>query len=410
MSSLIAHIAEADEELSGLAGQNFEETVSHGAARREEERTHALRLLNADRSEQPFALPILATAGDVREAVQYLRKKPSGVSVVEALGDVKRRVFEARKIAAYEFWGIVSRQAGDRLHLTQLGWEFARKLAPETEAYRTTLERTAPYRAALEWISSESLDLVTHRDVAAYWQKFSFTGPAPNEKMIEAAVVCFFHLCQAAELGTVTIGKRGQPARLRVEREELDAFVEGRAATQSNASDSVETAPPNFASPLEKVVAPVAATSESVRFLIACGARTQTLSRLQAMLELLEIEHRTALSSEADAFPFDDEMFAAMRECSAALVVVTPDDYHTDETGACALNPNAIHLINTCFVLYDRRVALLWDKRVPSPFKLSSMLTFTLDGDDLTWDAGVKLMRVVKDFQEQARTGVSRTH
>ena len=93
MSSVIAHVAETDGELSGSSARDFEELASHGAELREEARSHALRLLNAGGNGPSNAsLPILATAGDVREAVQYLRKKPTGVSVVEALNDQKARL------------------------------------------------------------------------------------------------------------------------------------------------------------------------------------------------------------------------------------------------------------------------------------------------------------------------------
>src|SRR5215204_2406411 len=88
----------------------------------------ALRLLTPTKDEPKAAtLPVLATPGDLREAVQYLKRKPTGVSVVEALADARRRVFEPRKVAAYESWGVVARR-GERLLLTRLGREFARTL------------------------------------------------------------------------------------------------------------------------------------------------------------------------------------------------------------------------------------------------------------------------------------------
>ena len=128
----------------------------------------ALRLLTSPGDEpQVAALPVLATPGDLREAVQYLKRKPTGVSVVEALADAKRRVFEPRKVAAYEAWGLVARR-GERLLLTERGREFARRLDPETRAYRALLYSNPPYRAALAWIHRQGLDLVTYADVASY--------------------------------------------------------------------------------------------------------------------------------------------------------------------------------------------------------------------------------------------------
>src|SRR4051794_28543081 len=49
-------------------------------------------------------LPILATGNDIREVVRYLKNKSSGVTFIEAMNAEPRRIFDARKIAAYEFW------------------------------------------------------------------------------------------------------------------------------------------------------------------------------------------------------------------------------------------------------------------------------------------------------------------
>jgi hypothetical protein len=87
--------------------------------------------------------------------------------VVEALADARRRVFEPRKVAAYEAWGFVVRR-GERLLLTRRGREFARTLEPESRAYRGLLDSNPLYRAALAWIHRQRLDLVTYSDVAAY--------------------------------------------------------------------------------------------------------------------------------------------------------------------------------------------------------------------------------------------------
>ena len=407
MSILIAPILALEEDQLAATEHGADKLVTAGQERRDEERSHALRLLYARAdAEQSTTLPILATAGDVREVVQYLKKKPTGVSVVEAMDDVKRRVFEPRKIAAYEFWGIVNRLGGDRLQLSQLGWEFARKLEPQTEAYRTVLEMAAPYRAALEWMHRENQDLVTHTEVAAYWQKFFPASNGQTQKTIESSVVCFFHLCQAAEIGTMTIGKRGQPARLRVEREELIKFVEGRThhtITQDGAPAPEKVEQQLIAMSSGVANAPATHTADNLRLFISCRTETQLIDQLHDALELINIESRTVIGSEFDAFPLSDEMFQSMRQCDAALVVVTPDDCHVDGMGAHTLNQHLLILINTAFVLYDRRVVLIWNCPMPLPGNLSSLPHFTFAGDELSWDVGMRLMQVTKEFQERAR-------
>ncbi|HEX8338614.1 MAG TPA: hypothetical protein VF621_17980, partial [Pyrinomonadaceae bacterium] len=128
----------------------------------------ALRLLTPTPGEPGVeALPALATPGDLREAVRYLERRPAGVTLTAALADAKRRVFEPRKVEAYESWGFVARR-GERLLLTGLGREFARTLEPETRAYRSLLDSNPLYRAALEWVCRQGFDIVTYGDVATF--------------------------------------------------------------------------------------------------------------------------------------------------------------------------------------------------------------------------------------------------
>lgn len=407
MSVLIAPLAEMEEDAFTVSEDELEALVSTAAGdEREAESTRELRLLYAAAEDAPpSTLPILATAGDVREVVQYLKKKPAGVSIVEAMDDVRRRVLEPRKLAAYEFWGIVERRGGDRLHLSALGWEFARKLAPEAEAYRAVLGNTAPYRAALEWMRVENHELVTHTQVAAYWREFYPSASGENQKATESSVVSFFHLCQAAEIGTMTIGKRGQPARLRVERDELAAFVEGRltdSPTHIAPTGTGQTILPNLTpSPRTAVVPPEAAGQK--HFLILCRRAARVVGRLEATLELLDIKSRAVIGNETDALQMSGEMLQAMRGCDAALVVVTPDDCQEDGHGGHTLDQNILIQINTAFVLYDRRILLLWNCRTPLPDSLSSLRHFTIEDDELTWEAGMQLMQVVKEFQAHAQ-------
>ncbi|HEY0077211.1 MAG TPA: hypothetical protein VGB73_01085 [Pyrinomonadaceae bacterium] len=420
MSRLILPAAERNEQRAPLRERGFEAHAPSAVEKREDEARASLRLLiHTDEGEpqQPLTLPVLATAGDVREVVQYLKKKPSGVSIVEAMDDVKKRVFEPRKVAAYEFWGIVTR-SGERLQLSPLGWEFARKLEPEAEAYRALLDNTAPYRSALEWMHQQSLDLFTHADIAAYWQALYAASLEQNEKTMEGNVVCFFHLCQAAEFGTVTIGKRGQPARLRVEREELASHLAGRSAPTSrelremHAAETERRFPviaSNTSAPARTM--PTAAASlttpmreaDRLRVFVSGSRRAKLIEQLQTVLELADIESRIVEEREPGASVVSEEIFRAMRDCEAGLIIVTGEECCKDEAGQYALKEKLLTELTTAFVLYDRRVALLWDARLPVPSNLRDLPLFKFEGDDLNWDVGVKLLKAIKEFQHRAR-------
>ena len=170
---------------------------------------------------QTALLPRLATANDVRELVQYLKRRPGGVNLHDLPQPIKKRIFSPTKIASYEFWGLVDVNH-DRIKLTPLGSDFARSLEPEAKAYRDLLKHSLFYRAALEWIQRECIDVVTQNELASYWQKeFAWAFISCSDSDVASAAVTFFHLCQAAEVGAMTNGKRGQPTRLRVWRDAL---------------------------------------------------------------------------------------------------------------------------------------------------------------------------------------------
>jgi hypothetical protein len=56
--------------------------------------------------------------------------------------------------------------------------------------------------------------------------------------------------------------------------------------------------------------------------------------------------------------------------------------------------------IGAAFVLYDRRVVLLWDKRLPVPTNLQGLYRCEFEGDELSWSAGMKLMKAIKGFKK----------
>src|SRR5215213_1682244 len=114
MSGLTAPSSERVEARAGRggrwrpAGNRFPKALGHGTRH---DAPAALRLLTPPHGgPRVEALPTLATPGDLREAVQYLKRRPAGVTLTAALGDAKRRVFEPRKVEAYEAWGFVARR------------------------------------------------------------------------------------------------------------------------------------------------------------------------------------------------------------------------------------------------------------------------------------------------------------
>ena len=368
-----------------------------------------LRLLTTKGEANGAQLPALATPGDLREAVQYLKRRPAGVTLAAALSDAKRRVFEARKVEAYESWGFVARR-GERLLLTNLGRQFARTLEPETRAYRALLDSNPHYRAALEWIHREEMELVTYGDVVVFLrERFAPLLSPDDEKLTEDGVICFFHLCQAAELGTLTIGKRGQPARLRVEREGLADYVERRGAAQRAAAPQQHTpgAPGRGGErgEADDLSAADADAERTCLYITYSNQPPHVVAQIQTAFELAGIKSQTSQRTAPGeaAVLVADEAAEVMRRCDAALVLLSKDDCRPDESGTPAVTERALVEIGAACVLYDRRVLLLLDGTFELPAALAALPRVMLGERGLTWEAGIELLKAVRGFVGGAR-------
>jgi hypothetical protein len=356
--------------------------------------------LGAD-EEKSSSLPLMATASDVREIVKFLRKKPGGVTVVEAVEAIKKPTLDPRKMTAYEYWGLVTRH-GDRIRLSPRGWDFARKLEPETQAFRDLLCDTDLYRAALAWLRESQMELVTDSELADYWQRrHAQVVGAGNEKTVKANVACFFHLCQAAEFGSLTIGKRGQPTRLRVDQDELESYLTVHESGASQTPDETVIAAQPQADVLraQKTFRARAATQQAARprVFVSCPKGERAAAQIRAALELAEIESELdERDSGEDSALVAAGVIRAMRGCDAALVVVAPEDCLEESSGGVTLRRGVLNQINAACALYDGQVALVWSGGPTPACGLEALPRFELEGGTLTLERGIEIVKAAK--------------
>ncbi|MGH9941387.1 MAG: hypothetical protein ACRD9R_03390 [Pyrinomonadaceae bacterium] len=344
----------------------------------------SFRLLEGRRA---IELPILASANDVREVVQYLKKRPAGVNASEVAQPLKKRIFFPPKVAAYEMLGLVS-VMGECLQLSPFGWEFARSLEPEAQSYRRLLDGAAPYRAALQWMLQQNINVVTQEEIATFWQEQSPQPVAALErKTVEGNGVCFFHLCQAAELGTMTIGKRGQPARLRLLREELRKHVEAHA--ERAGAEEIERATSH---------PPGESASDNLRVLISSREGAGVVRQIQATLDLRDVASETVGRDGESEWPGGERFIHVTQHCDAAIIVISRADHGQQQHPENGIGGSLWLEIGAAMALYQRRVMLLLENGCPVPLSLQSVHHGRFEGDELTWETGVQLLKVIEDF------------
>jgi len=331
--------------------------------------------------EEAHTLSIVATASDVRDAVRVLKKRPDGMSLAEAMDAFKKRILNPQKIAVYEHWGIVARD-GDRFSLSPLGWELARRSEPEVSVFRAVIDSNPLYRSALEWIRQHRLERVTHPHVIAHWAEQS-TSPvcADRESAIKVNAICFFHLCQAAEFGTVTLGKRGQPARLLVDREELEQHLTSSAAPGA-----------------------MLRREEKPRVFISCAGKSPVVEQVKTTLAIAAFECEVVERGKAGAALLTERMRLAARSCVAGVILLTADDCRKDEAGGCCLNEAVAMVIGAACAFYDNRVVLLLEKDLAIPGNLVELKQCEFQGGGLSWESGVQLMQAAQGWKNSEQT------
>jgi predicted nucleotide-binding protein len=123
------------------------------------------------------------------------------------------------------------------------------------------------------------------------------------------------------------------------------------------------------------------------------------VDQVQTMLGIADIESEVAVKEETSAIPVPEKVFSAMRRCSAGIIVVSVDESHKDKEGKYTINENVLIEIGAAFVLYDKRVVLVWDKRLSVPSNLQGLYRCEFEGNELSWSAGMKLMKAIRGFK-----------
>jgi predicted nucleotide-binding protein len=355
-----------------------------------------------------MSLPLKTTADDVRAMARYLKTKPTGATISEVKA-VSKGLADGRKLAALVSWSVITRN-DNVLRLAERGSTLARHPDREQEIFRGIVGQVRPYKSALEWAHHQNMSALDTNDVASHWHEHHHdaVGDA-NENTLRDNAVCFFHAAEAAGLGTLTLGRSGHPTRLDVSGKNLSAYVESGPVDPpwQGEGDAAETEAPAELQDADKkqrqdetpaVVEEKAA--EPLRVFISHGSNSGIVEQIEVMLDVASIEAEIAEAEETTAIPVPEKVLNSMRRCSAGIIAVTVDEGRKDDEGNYTLNENVLIEIGAAFVLYDQRVVLLWDKRLTVPSNVQGLYRCEFEGDELSWTAGMKMMKAIQGFKK----------
>lgn len=357
-------------------------------------------------------LSMLAQYGgpeDILAIVRYLKPKPTGATQTEARKTLGNAIVDARKVAALQAWNVIQVN-NDRMTLTAPGREVAHDESKISALIADALRAEPAYKGALEWAHYQNRERLDAHELGAYWhQHYASALGTSVDKAISRSCSAFFRLVEGAGLGTYVLGRRGSASRIDFDRAALQAFVEHspiqlptqvpETGEQEGEGDGIDG---ENRSDEEIVMAALgdrqtlAQADKTLRVFISHGKNKELVEQVSTILDLADIAYEIAVEEETTAIPVPEKVLSSMRRCSAGIIIVSVDD---PTAASLMVNENVLIETGAAFVLYDRRVVLVWDKRLPVPSNLQGLYRCEFEGDELGWGEGVKLMKTLRNFK-----------
>ena len=165
------------------------------------------------------------------------------------------------------------------------------------------------------------------------------------------------------------------------------------------ASPAQEPSPPSSDFPPEDSMQSVPASAAQEQRPVAAifvghSSGTKVLEQVKQLLELADLRAEVAGEQETAAIPVPDKVFDAMSRSDATIICVTADAGQ-ERDDDYFVNPNVLIEIGAAYVRHDKRLVLLWDRRVKVPSNLQGLYRCEFEGNELSWEAGTKLQKAL---------------
>jgi predicted nucleotide-binding protein len=359
-----------------------------------------------------MSLPIRTTIEDVQAVCAYLATKPTGATPTEAKAVLDSSVLDARKLVALKFWGLIEDNGG-KMRLTEPGRQLAKdKCARMAVVLQGRISHIKPYAAIVERAVHRNELLVTATEVAAHWHEHFKADVSDSDKILNDQAVCFFQLAQAADLGVLTIGRKGQPTRFDFNETTASAFVQngGFNAVDENNSEEAALDEQLIEKPKGQVETrslsselstPEVRAEKGNRVFITHGKNKKILEQVKELVSFGKFEAVVAQERETAAKAVPDKVMDEMRTCQAAVIHVGVEGvlFEKDGTENPQINGNVLIEIGAAMALYGKNFILLVEEGVKLPSNLQGLYECRYKGDELNMEATMKLLKAFNAFR-----------
>lgn len=329
-------------------------------------------------------------------AEQNAGKPMDRILVAKAIGRTpSSSEFRALLSSSLKYGLTIGTEKADRIELTELGTKVAKPMTPAEG--RQALRDAALFPELLGRI-------LRHYDQSQLPTGDFFLNSLERTFGVDAA-----HTQELAEIlrkNAQTAGileEIGSSHYVLLNREgSADSTRAGEEPSKPSGNDSgafsePKPTPPSQSRIVESDDEAEAAKLANRRVFISHGRNIEIVEQVKTLLSLADFEYEIAVESETTAVPVPEKVREGMRRCGAAIICVTPE--LTEDQKHPSINQNVLIEIGAAFVLYDKRVVLLWDKAVPVPSNLQGLYRCEINGGEISWTAGTKLLSVLKDLK-----------
>ena len=348
-------------------------------------------------------LPIRTTLEDIHAVCAYLVTKPTGATLGEAKAVVDKKILDGRKLAALKFWGLIE-DDGNKMKITDQGRKYVKDSgSSRSEVLREVVRRVSPYGAIVERVAHRREETIATTDVAAHWHEHFRSDVSDSDKILNDQAVCFFQIAQGADLGTLTIGRKGMQTRFDFDADAVRAFVDGPSVHSRHErpiyEDSAASDLPDEVDRDHKHRHANTAASGN-RVFITHGRNHKILDQVKELVAYGKFEAVIAMEHETAAKSVPKKVMDDMRTCKAAVIHVGTEAVLYDKEGneIPQINENVLIEIGAAMALYGEKFVLLVEKGVSLPSNLQGLYECRYEGDELNMPATMKLLKAFSEF------------
>lgn len=151
----------------------------------------------------------------------------------------------------------------------------------------------------------------------------------------------------------------------------------------------------------EEEAQPEAIERENNNVFISHGKNKKIVTQLKELLTFGKLNPIVSVEKDTASVPVPEKVFNDMRQCGAAVIHVSKEGELLDTEGNThtRINENVLIEIGAAIALYKNRFVLLVEKGVTLPSNLQGLYRCEYEGDQLDYEATMKLLKTFNEFR-----------